>query len=448
MTMSRSIGRRPTCLNVVCWHSARITAAALVVIGMLLAGGMSNPAAAAPQSPHGRPVNTAGASHCPDVVPARAFVGPLAPTPSDALTQTLTVQPAPRLCCHCPEGVFGAIWEADGAVREQLGSIWSASPHHPLVAFETDIAYQSFEHGAMVWAGIGVYGDPRVHVFYPDGTFQAFQDTFDAAKDPTGGGEQPPTGFYEPVLGFGKVWREQPGVRDAVGWATSEETYGKGRDQMFEHGIMMWIGQRQETYVLMGDEPFSSQGNYVVIPSPTFDLPAPAPRDAAALIVGVWRDRYLDTEQLSTPVELVFSADGGLTFQGCTGTYYWSEGNRVEIRWDGCATPDPPEGPYEVAFGSGGQAMTLSQRFAEEMPLTGGGDVWSHTNLGYELWWEGESLRVPDFCEGRIGYLDNCEIQLAWSDCPMDFSPLGATRYQYTIAGESLTLTREFERVR
>ena len=29
-----------------------------------------------------------------------------------------------------------------------------------------------------------------------------------------------PTGFFQPEYGFGKVWREQPGVRELLGWGT------------------------------------------------------------------------------------------------------------------------------------------------------------------------------------------------------------------------------------
>ena len=54
-------------------------------------------------------------------------------------------------------------------------------------------------------------------------------DTFDPSTDPTSGGETPPAGLFEPTLGFGKVWREKPDVRAALGWATAEETPGAGR---------------------------------------------------------------------------------------------------------------------------------------------------------------------------------------------------------------------------
>jgi hypothetical protein len=35
---------------------------------------------------------------------------------------------------------------------------------------------------------------------------------------------EPPPGRYQPIRGFGMVWREQPGVRDRLGWAVEPET--------------------------------------------------------------------------------------------------------------------------------------------------------------------------------------------------------------------------------
>jgi len=102
----------------------------------------------------------------------------------------------------------------------------------------------------MIWSDqIGWYPQPVVYVFYDDTTYQRFEDTFDPAVDPVSGGETPPKGLVEPVLGFGKVWRDQPRVRQTLGWATAGETPGDGRFQMFSGGNMVWIGQTDQTYV-------------------------------------------------------------------------------------------------------------------------------------------------------------------------------------------------------
>jgi hypothetical protein len=102
----------------------------------------------------------------------------------------------------------------------------------------------------MIWSDhIGWYAQPVVYVLYADGSYQRFEDSFDAAVDPVSGGETPPNGLVEPILGFGKVWRDRPGVRESLGWATSSETPGVGRFQLFFRGDMVWISQTNQTYV-------------------------------------------------------------------------------------------------------------------------------------------------------------------------------------------------------
>jgi hypothetical protein len=373
---------------------------------------------------------------------------PLTPISFDTLTQTVAAQPAPRLCCHCAEGVFGAIWQADSVIRDKLDSISAPNPHHPLVAFTIDTAYEPFEHGAMVWAPIGLFGTPMVYVLHGDGSFQMFYDTFDLATDPVSGGETPPAGLREPALGFGKVWREQPGVRQALGWATAGETGGKGRSQTFYQGSMVWLSQRKETYVFMSDEPNSWAGSYVVVDSPSFDIPAPKPRgDAALLIQGRWVDGNLGAGDPAAAGELAFSPDGSITFRDCAGRYELSGGNRILISWEACASPDPLAGGYEFSLGAAGDVLVLSQRFQEKMPLTGGGDVWSRKGPAHEIGRAGGGMWIPNQCDGTVDYLDNCNIQLKWTDCAMVPRPLAATRYEYTIVGYELSLNRYFTRV-
>ena len=92
-----------------------------------------------------------------------------------------------------------------------------------------------------------------VYVLHGDSSYQRFEDTFDPAVEPISGGETPPTGLVEPIAGFGEVWRDQPGVREALGWAKSDEAPGTGRFQMFLGGDMVWTSQTNQTYAFSGD---------------------------------------------------------------------------------------------------------------------------------------------------------------------------------------------------
>jgi hypothetical protein len=83
-------------------------------------------------------------------------------------------------------------------------------------------AEENFEHGIMIW----VNEQDLIYVLFDDGRsprWSAYADEWeegDPEDDPT---LTPPTGRYQPVRGFGLVWREQPGVRDRLGWAVNAE---------------------------------------------------------------------------------------------------------------------------------------------------------------------------------------------------------------------------------
>jgi hypothetical protein len=118
----------------------------------------------------------------------------------------------------------------------------------------------------MIWSDhIGWYPEAIVLVLSADSTFQRFDDTFDPEVDPVRGGETPPDDLVEPMLGFGKVWRDQPGIRERLGWATASEDPGMGRFQLFWGGQMIWLNQTNQTYVFVHDQvhvldvPFSAQ---------------------------------------------------------------------------------------------------------------------------------------------------------------------------------------------
>jgi hypothetical protein len=60
----------------------------------------------------------------------------------------------------------------------------------------------------------------------------------------------PPAGLYQPVRGFGKVWRERFGVRQALGWATAEEVGFSAIIQEFTGGVV-WQEADQSTGLML-----------------------------------------------------------------------------------------------------------------------------------------------------------------------------------------------------
>ncbi|UCG24613.1 MAG: LysM peptidoglycan-binding domain-containing protein [Chloroflexota bacterium] len=90
-------------------------------------------------------------------------------------------------------------------------------------AIVADGAYQPFERGFMIWLPRPDLPQPSIYVFADSGQFFVFADTWSAGDSANALEQSPPEGLFKPVRGFGKVWREQPSVRESLGWATVKE---------------------------------------------------------------------------------------------------------------------------------------------------------------------------------------------------------------------------------
>lgn len=84
---------------------------------------------------------------------------------------------------------------------------------------ETAAAEQHFEGGFMLWLD----SQDAIFVLYQDGSWQRYSDTWDENQPELDPSLDPPDGRYQPRRGFGLIWREQPGVRDLLGWALDQE---------------------------------------------------------------------------------------------------------------------------------------------------------------------------------------------------------------------------------
>lgn len=107
-------------------------------------------------------------------------------------------------------------------------------PTPTLSAFPTEtraqiyIAHQDFQNGYMIWISTTTPKVVWVLIKSPDnpnqGEWRIYQDTYADGEPEVDANLTPPSAdMYQPRRGFGKLWRETPGLRDALGWATTPE---------------------------------------------------------------------------------------------------------------------------------------------------------------------------------------------------------------------------------
>jgi hypothetical protein len=155
-------------------------------------------------------------------------------------------------CDRVPLRGFGTVWSGHSSVQSGLGCPQTYPPFDHESVVQT--AYQPFEHGSMLWISRTTYVQEHlIYVFFDDGTFQQFDDTWKEG-DPANGNMTPPPGLFEPQRGFGKVWREGTGarVRERLGWAKAPEKGGNGAYQRFQQGEMYWSSTIDKIWVLYG----------------------------------------------------------------------------------------------------------------------------------------------------------------------------------------------------
>jgi len=127
------------------------------------------------------------------------------------------------------------LWVQDDAERGASANLcvklrcpvaWFFSPAPGVCASDllaSNAAQQHFQHGLMLW----VEARDLIIVLYDDNTrtvrWEMFMDQWAEGQPESDPAIVPPTGLYQPVRGFGLVWREQPEVRERLGWAVEQE---------------------------------------------------------------------------------------------------------------------------------------------------------------------------------------------------------------------------------
>lgn len=165
---------------------------------------------------------------------------------------TYTISPLARN--HSDFALFasnaGGQWtQASVQIMLVCPDVWFFNPAPqscPATAAETGPgAEQLFEHGRMLW----VESQDLIYVLFDDGQTHRWYPYLDVWEegmleiDPT---IVPPAGYYQPSRGFGLVWREQPYVRERLGWAVEVESG-------YETAVQRTSNHYSDTYIRAAD---------------------------------------------------------------------------------------------------------------------------------------------------------------------------------------------------
>jgi hypothetical protein len=224
----------------------------------------------------GKAIATVALSPTPQ--PEATEQGALAPTPGPTLplpTGVVLQQPtqpigtfelpsspaAPLLltpvACDPPPMPFTPVWQN----IEQARALMRCPVGAPE---EVRGVFQSFEHGVMFWResdkSIFVLSELRIRQGDDTDSWWRVADTFREGEPEGDPALQPPDGLAQPVRGFGKAWRSNAFIREALGWAVGSEAEIGSLWQQFEGGWMMTGPGGSPIYVMapLDEPPYSS----------------------------------------------------------------------------------------------------------------------------------------------------------------------------------------------
>jgi len=192
----------------------------------------------------------------PTLIPATDTPLPTSkPTLTPSFTPTFTDTPPPKrsktpigaagTCTATAQGGFATILAQNSAFQVGLGC--AVGP-----ATAVSGATLSMQNGSMLYASaLGDFPQKVIYALYNNGTYQRYDDNWVEGVDPSSPGETPPSGYSVPVRGFGKVWHNNPPVKNGLGWATGSEQGTGGELQRFQRGEMYFVASLKQTFIFI-----------------------------------------------------------------------------------------------------------------------------------------------------------------------------------------------------
>jgi len=197
--------------------------------------------------PSGTPIGTKAEATVTTPTGNRAETPVATPTPVPAASSPAQVRAPVPTAPNVGNSAASTAGQCATLPVKGLGKVYSENPNvaQPLGCAKepervASMAEQTFQKGLMYWRG----DNRQIYVILDTGRWAAYPDTWNEGDPSPSVGTPTPPGTVEPVRGFGKVWRDGPGVRTALGWANVGERGFDGLVQPFEQGIMIESDRR------------------------------------------------------------------------------------------------------------------------------------------------------------------------------------------------------------
>jgi hypothetical protein len=155
-------------------------------------------------------------------------------------------------------GLLGrAVYEQQGEcepVMDELESVYNRLEFSNALGCPQEVytdrsaAIQNMENGIMIWMNYSE-DNQKIYTVPNWGAPREYNDTWTPDTQPPD--VDPPSNLFTPQRGFGKVWNDDPMVRNELGWAIEKtERPETATVQTFEDGFLIWMKGSDVVYAL------------------------------------------------------------------------------------------------------------------------------------------------------------------------------------------------------
>ncbi|HVO43312.1 MAG TPA: hypothetical protein VMT34_11845 [Aggregatilineales bacterium] len=192
-------------------------------------------------------------------VPGAVLPGALPPGAAVPGASVVAVNPGPTGPCAIALGAPFVKPFATPGIQQRIGCPTAA-------AFNLTMVLQPFQTGYMFWRDTKEVYAVQTRNRSGD-SFWRFPDNWhdgEPANDPSL--SPPGAGLQQPIRGFGLVWRSNPALKTALGWATAPEQPYQATWQSFERGWMFTVNNMAIAFVPLDGPPVTTGTHFGLMP--------------------------------------------------------------------------------------------------------------------------------------------------------------------------------------